>query len=87
MFSLICAWINGQVNKREAGDFRRHRANYGVTVMTKWYVIVDKSVPPITTIPHINKCIRQSIVITKELVNNTMHQPLLTYLQNAFKLL
>ena len=25
MFSLICAWINGWVNHREAGDLRRHR--------------------------------------------------------------
>ena len=25
MFSLICVWINGWVNNREAGDFRRHR--------------------------------------------------------------
>ena len=28
MFSLICVWING-----EAGDLRRHRAHYDVTVM------------------------------------------------------
>ena len=33
MFLLICAWINGWVNNREAGDFRRHRAHYDVTVM------------------------------------------------------
>ena len=33
LFSLICAWINGWVNNREAGDLRRHRANYDVTVM------------------------------------------------------
>ena len=31
MFSLICAWINGWVNQREAGDLRRHRAHYDVT--------------------------------------------------------
>ena len=35
MFSLICAWINGWVNNREAGDLRHHRAHYDVTVM-KW---------------------------------------------------
>ena len=34
MFSLIFAWINGWVNNREAGDLRRHRAHYDVTVMT-----------------------------------------------------
>ena len=33
MFSLICVWINGWVNNREAGDLRRHRAHYDVTVM------------------------------------------------------
>ena len=33
MSSLICAWMNGWVNNREAGDLRRHRAHYDVTVM------------------------------------------------------
>ena len=33
MFSLICAWMNGWVNNRLAGDIRRHRAHYVVTVM------------------------------------------------------
>ena len=32
-FSLICVWINGQINNREAGDLRRYRAHYDVTVM------------------------------------------------------
>ena len=33
MFSLICVWINGWVNNREAGGFRRHRAHYDVIAM------------------------------------------------------
>ena len=33
IFSLICAWINGWVNNREAGDLGRYRAHYDVTVM------------------------------------------------------
>ena len=33
MFSLICLWINGWVNNREAGDLRRYRAHSDVTVM------------------------------------------------------
>ena len=33
MFSSICAWINGWVNNGEAGDLRRIRAHYDVTVM------------------------------------------------------
>ena len=44
-FSLIWAWINGSVNNREAGDWRRHRAHYDVTVMLEsghgvvWYTL------------------------------------------------
>ena len=30
---FICAWINGWVKNREAGDLRRHRPHYDVTVM------------------------------------------------------
>ena len=37
-FSLICAWTNGWDNNRDAGDLRRHRALYDVTVM--WCRIV-----------------------------------------------
>ena len=33
MFSLICVWINGWVNNREAGDLRCYRAHYDVIVM------------------------------------------------------
>ena len=36
MFSLICVWINGWVNNREAGDLRRYLAHYDVTAM--WYI-------------------------------------------------
>ena len=31
--SLICAWVNGWVTSREAGDLRRHRAHYDVIVL------------------------------------------------------
>ena len=37
MFSLICIWINGSVNNREAGDLRRNRGHYDVIVM---YIVV-----------------------------------------------
>ena len=33
MFPLICVWINGWVNNREAGDLIRYRAHYYVIVM------------------------------------------------------
>ena len=57
MFSLICVWINGWVNNREAGDLRRHRAHYDVTVMvsidalSSWYPpshLVTSGCAPIT---------------------------------------
>ena len=31
--SLICVWTNGWVNNHKAGDLRRYRAHYDVTVM------------------------------------------------------
>ena len=33
MFCLICVWINGWVNNRDAGDLRRYRAHCDVSVM------------------------------------------------------
>ena len=42
MFSLICVWINGWVNNREADDLRRHRAHYDVTVMNDWYFFYEE---------------------------------------------
>ena len=33
IFSLICTLINSWVNNREAGDLKRHRAHYDVTLM------------------------------------------------------
>ena len=33
MPSLICAWTHAWVNNREAGDLRRYRAHFDVTVM------------------------------------------------------
>ena len=33
MFSLICVWINSWANNREAGDLRRYRVHYDVSVM------------------------------------------------------
>ena len=39
MFSLICVWINGWVNNRDAGDLRRYRAHYVVIVMYFKYLL------------------------------------------------
>ena len=38
MFSLLFAWTNGWVNNQYAGDLRRYRAHYDVTV--RWCRIV-----------------------------------------------
>ena len=33
LFPLICAWTNGRTANRDAGDLRRHRAHYDVTLL------------------------------------------------------
>ena len=38
MFSLICTWTNGWANNQDAGDWRRNRTHYDVTV--RWCRIV-----------------------------------------------
>ena len=55
MFLLICAWIHGCANNCGAGNSRRHRAHYDVTVMnvnhslrwnelsTPWLIIFSSS--------------------------------------------
>ena len=45
-FSLICVWINGWVNNGEAGDLRRYRTHYDVTVMdiSYYHDDIDRSV-------------------------------------------
>ena len=35
IFSLVCALANVWVNNRDAGDLRRHRSHYYVTVMVR----------------------------------------------------
>ena len=41
MFSLICVWTSGWANNREAGDLRRYRTHYDVTVMGHSYDVVE----------------------------------------------
>ena len=38
MFFFICAWMNFWISNREAGDLRRHRAKYDVTVIKIYQV-------------------------------------------------
>ena len=35
--SFICAWRNVGINNRYAGDLRRHRAHYDVTIMSNFF--------------------------------------------------
>ena len=49
IFSLNCAWINGWVNKGEAGDFIRYRAHYDVTLMKHTDNNFDNSVDSATS--------------------------------------
>ena len=44
MFSLICAWTNGWINNRDAGNLRRHRAHYDITVIAGQQVIIGFTV-------------------------------------------
>ena len=39
MFSLTCAWINGWINNRAAGDLRRHYVHYDVNVIFMGYIL------------------------------------------------
>ena len=43
MFSFICAWMNGSVNSREAGDLRRHRAYYDV-IEVQWSILATRPI-------------------------------------------
>ena len=56
MFSLICVWINGWENNREAGDLRRYRAHYDVIVMTddvlKCAYMIHRVIPKIFHCKH-----------------------------------
>ena len=45
MFSLICVWINGWINNREAGNLRRYRAHSDVIVM------IPPSAGPLPSLP------------------------------------
>ena len=44
LFSLICAWINGWANNREAGDLRRHHAHCDVIIMIYRYRYIGSAI-------------------------------------------
>ena len=45
MLYLICAWTNGRVNNQGAGELKRHRTHYNVTVMWCRIVILGSGQP------------------------------------------
>ena len=52
IFSLICVWINGWLNNREAGHLRRYYAHYDVSVMMvliRSHCVVSANLPPVKT--------------------------------------
>ena len=46
IFCLICAWTNDWVNNRDAGDLRRHRADWYVTVVLVLDLIMPEWIHP-----------------------------------------
>ena len=76
MFSLICAWINGRVNNREAGDLRRHRKHYDVTVMLS-FCGKRPTVAWVTNQPNATQYYRSHIQIwfMEEIMNIRYHFP------------
>ena len=62
MFSLICVWMNGWVNNDEAGDLRRHRAHYDVTVVRYkiWVWLIDY-IPQFHS--YVTRCIQSALII------------------------
>ena len=50
MFTLICIWTNVWVNNRDAGNLKRYRTHYDVTVMRKLQPHVSGSVQWINTL-------------------------------------
>ena len=45
---LICIWINGWVNSRDAGDLRDHRAHYDVIVMSSVHSAITSNATRVT---------------------------------------
>ena len=83
MFSLICAWTNGWVKNRNAGDLRRNRAHYDVIVMIQVFfvsLILSEGIPSqraiheeaddafVVVSRHMRVCYCKLNISTKELV-------------------
>ena len=83
MFSLICVWINGWVNNREAGDLRRYRAHFDVTVMEISHDFSDGKTPFCTS----HLFVVNMFGYTGDMISSLLHFCLVfvQYLQTNFK--
>ena len=50
MFSWVCAWTNGWLINRDAGDLNRHHAHYDVTIIQWWCMSIGTTNNKITTL-------------------------------------
>ena len=75
MFSLICVWINGWVNNREAGDLRRNCGHYDVNVMReKWKIeIFNKRLKTLIKWPRLNTLGRTLLNTLSHLSSNALN--------------
>ena len=72
MFSLICVWINDRVNNREAGDLRRYRAHYDVTLMMSLVLYIMRVTCEVKS-HYLNQC---CLIIIDWAFRNEPHQNL-----------
>ena len=84
-FSFICVWNNSFVNNADAGDLRRHRTHYDVTVMVNlmantvcilWYIyglVQDCSNSSALAMEWLQSCTKPSIY-DLPLSLNSIHQ-------------
>ena len=73
MFSVICVWINDWVNNREAGDLRRYRADYDITVMIHMFansIILDSLIAKYSLNYQLHALDRNSDEILERLINH-----------------
>ena len=80
IFSLICVWINGWVDNRQAGDLRhyRYRAHHDVTVMSimnqnrfwhdrnPWHILGNKTLPETMLPSSVAPCMASTESIEEE---------------------
>ena len=85
IFSLICVWINGWLNSREAGDLRRYRAHYDVSVMYSSWLAHWSMIKPVCFKSSLiqRKAYRQNIIWTNgDLFSNKQYRNIFsTYLK------